>query len=211
MRRIRIAAIGAAVGMAISGLAAASVALAQPAPAAPPMPHIVRGAVTDVGDNKLTLKTRDGKVVVVNLTKTWTVQVTKPIKSSEIQPGSFIGTAEMPQPDGSGKSLEVHVFPPGVKMGEGHYDWDLKKGSKMTNGTVKTVASSRKGQALDVTYFTETRHIEVPPKTPIVLITRGERGLVQPGVKVFLVVASTPNGLMSTAVAVGENGKAPPM
>jgi len=51
----------------------------------------------------------------------------------------------------------------------------------------------------------------VPPKTPIVLITKGERGLVQPGVKVFLVVASTPNGLMSTAVAVGENGKAPPM
>jgi len=175
------------------------------------MPQIVRGTVTAVGDDKLTLKSRDGKVVVVNLTKTWSVQVTKPIKASDIQPGSFIGTAEMPQADGSGKSLEVHVFPPGVKMGEGHYDWDLKKGSKMTNGTVNKVAASHKGRALDVTYFTETRHIDVPPKTPIVLITRGERGLVQPGVKVFLVVGSTPNGLISTGVAVGEHGKAPPM
>jgi hypothetical protein len=209
MRKTNIAAI-AVVAMA-SGLAAASLAMAQPAPAAPPAPQIVRGVVTAVGDDKLTLKGRDGKAVVVNLTKTWSVQVTKPIKSSDIQPGSFIGTAEMPQADGSGKSLEVHVFPPGVKMGEGHYGWDLKKGSMMTNGTVNKVAASHKGRALDVTYFTETRHIEVPPKTPIVLITRGERGLVQPGVKVFLVVASTPNGLMSSGVAVGENGKAPPM
>jgi hypothetical protein len=194
-----------------SGLAAVSIAMAQPAPAAPPTPQVVRGTVTAVGDGKLTLKTREGKEVVVNLTKTWGVQVTKPIKASDIQPGSFIGTAEMPQADGSGKSLEVHVFPPGVKMGEGHYGWDLKKGSMMTNGTVNKVSASHKGRALDVTYFTETRHIDVPPKTPIVLITHGDRGLVQPGVKVFLVVASTPNGLMSAGVAVGENGKAPPM
>ncbi len=195
------------------GLAAVSVALAQPAPApaAPPMPQIVRGAVTTLGDDKVALKTRDGKTVEVTLTKTWSVQVMKPIKASEIQAGSFIGTAEMPQADGSGKSLEVHVFPPGVKMGEGHYGWDLKKGSMMTNGTVKKVADSRKGRALDVTYFTETRHIDVPPKTPIVQITPGDRGLVKPGAKVFMVVASTPNGLMSTAIAVGEHGKAPPM
>ncbi len=104
---------------AIGGsLAVASIAMAQPAPApatppaAPAGPQILRGAVTAVGNDKITLKTREGKIVDVNLTKDWTVRVTKPITAADIQAGSFIGTAEMPQSDGVGRSLEVHVFPP---------------------------------------------------------------------------------------------------
>ena len=189
-------------------LVSATVAVAQ---TEPPARQIVRGAVTVVGADKLTLKTREGKVVDVSLTKDWTVQVTKAITAADIQAGSFIGTTEMPQADGNGRSLEVHVFPPGVKVGEGHYGWDLKKGSMMTNGTVGKVAAGAKGRELDVTYSTGTRHIVVPPKAPIVQIGPGERGLIQPGVKVFLIALSTPNGLVANGVAVGEKGKAPPM
>nr|QQZ50609.1 hypothetical protein JKL49_03660 [Phenylobacterium glaciei] len=94
------------------------------------------------------------------------MQITKSVTAAQIVPGSFIGTAEMPQKDGTGRSLEVHVFPPGVKMGEGHYGWDLKKGSMMTNGTVGKVVASKSGSAFDVSYSTGVRKIVVPAKTP---------------------------------------------
>ena len=114
---------------------------------------MVRGTVTALTDTPLTVKTDKGPQVVA-LTPTWSVAVMKPVAIDAIQPGSFIGTTEMPSKDGTtGKSLEVHVFPPGVKMGEGHYGWDLKPGSMMTNGTVGKVVAGKKGtRELDVSY-----------------------------------------------------------
>ena len=131
-----------------------------------------------------------------------------------IKPGSFIGTSEMPSKDGStGTSLEVHVFPPGVKMGEGHYGWDLQPGSMMTNGTTTTVVGGKAGsRELDVAYGTSTRHITVPPNVPVVQITGGTRDLVKVGTPVFMVVGKGPDGmLMAGSVSVGENGAKPPM
>src|SRR5436189_1353832 len=120
---------------------------------APPAPTVVRGKVTALSANSITVKPDKGAPQSVTLTPTWSVAVMKPVEPDAIKPGSFIGTAEMPQKDGTGKSLEVHVFPPGVKMGEGHYGWDLKPGSMMTNGTVGTVVAGKKGaRTLDVSY-----------------------------------------------------------
>ena len=189
----------------------ATAALAQTA-ATPPGPAIVRGTVTAMTAASLTVKTDKGPQTV-GLTPTWTVAMTKPVAIDAIQPGSFIGTSEMPNRDGtSGKSLEVHVFPPGVKMGEGHYGWDLKPGSMMTNGTVGKVVAGKKGsRELDVSYPTGTRHLTVPAKVPVVQIGPGAREMVKLGVPVFMVVAKTPNGLMTNSVSVGENGAKPPM
>ena len=99
----------------------------------------------------------------------------------------------MPQKDGTGRSLEVHVFPPGVKMGEGHYGWDLQPGSMMTNGTTTTVVGGKKGsRELDVAYGTSTRHITVPAGVPVVQITGGARDLVKVGTPVFMSSARPP-------------------
>jgi hypothetical protein len=191
--------------LAIGAALLAATAVAQTAP------QPVRGVVTAVKPTALTLKGRDGKAVTVNLTPTWIVSVMKPIAADAIQPGSFIGTAEMPQADGTGRSLEVHIFPPGIKMGEGHYAWDLKKGSMMTNGTVGKVTASHNGRELDVTYPTGARHLTVPANVPIVQITPGDRSQIKVGVHVFLVAVPTPGGLTAGSVAIGEAGKAPPM
>jgi hypothetical protein len=194
-------------------LIGAAVAAAQPSPAqAATPPTIVRGAVTAVAPGSLSVKSREGKALTIALAPDWNVQVTRAVTVAAIQPGSFIGTAEMPQADGAGRSLEVHVFPPGVKMGEGHYGWDLKKGSMMTNGTVGKVVAGARGQEIDVSYSTGVRHIVVPPSAPIVQITPGDRSLVKPGARVFLIAITTPSGALATnGVAVGEGGKAPPM
>lgn len=190
----------------------ATAAVAQPPAATPPAPTVVRGTVTAMAPASLTLKTDKGPQVVT-LAPTWTVAVMKPVAIDAIQAGSFIGTAEMPSKDGStGKSLEVHVFPPGVKMGEGHYGWDLKPGSMMTNGTVGTVVAGKKGsRELDVSYSYGQRHITVPANVPVVQITPGTREMLKVGAPVFMVVGKTPTGLTANSVSIGENGAKPPM
>ncbi|THD53336.1 hypothetical protein [Phenylobacterium sp.] len=200
---------------AVTALAAltlsATAALSQP-PATPPTPTVVRGAVTAITDTSITVKTDKGPQTIA-LAPSWSVAVTKAVDIDAIQPGSFIGTSEMPNKDGaSGKSLEVHVFPPGVKMGEGHYGWDLKPGSMMTNGTVGTVVAGKKGsRELDVDYSYGKRHITVPANVPVVQIGQGKREMVKVGVPVFMVVGKTPNGMVTNSVSIGENGAKPPM
>lgn len=188
---------------------APAVALAQ----APAAPVVVRGIVTAVSDAGLAISTDKGPVQVA-LAPTWMVSVMKPVAIDAIQSGSFIGTAEMPNKDGSsGTSMEVHVFPPGVKMGEGHYAWDLKAGSMMTNGTVGTVVAGKAGsRELDVSFPSGKRHITVPADVPVVQITGGAREAVKVGTPVFLLAQRGPSGsLVAGAVSVGENGAKPPM
>ena len=194
----------AAAATAISGAAWAQ---------APAAPTVVRGVVTAMTANSLTVKGDKGAKTTVGLAPSWNVAVMKPVAPDAIKAGSFIGTAEMPQKDGTGRSLEVHVFPPGVKMGEGHYGWDLKKGSMMTNGTVGTVVAGKKGsRQLEVNYSYGERTITVPANVPIVEITGGARTMVKVGTPVFMVVQKGPNGqLMAGSVSVGENGARPAM
>lgn len=176
-------------------------------------PSVVRGKVTAVGANSITVRSDKGALTTVGLTPAWSVAVMKPVAPDAIQPGSFIGTAEMPQKDGTGKSLEVHVFPPGVKMGEGHYGWDLKPGSMMTNGTVGTVVAGKKGsRQLEVNYSYGKRTITVPANVPIVQISGGKRDMVKVGTPVFMVVQKGSSGqLVAGSVSVGENGAKPAM
>jgi hypothetical protein len=196
---------------AIVALAAAALVLPLTVAAQAP-PGVARGVIVTVENDTLTLKLADGSTERIALAKDWNVSVLKPVSVEAIQPGSFIGTAEMPQKDGTGRSLEVHVFPPGVKAGEGHYDWDLRKGSMMTNGTVGKVTAGGKGRELQVSYPNGERHITVPPNVPVVQITTGDRSLAKPGTAAFLIVVKTPGGgLSSNRIAVGENGAVPPM
>jgi hypothetical protein len=175
-------------------------------------PGVARGVIVSVDNNTLTLKPADGTTVTITLAKDWTVTLLKPVDVEAIQPGSFIGTAEIPQKNGTGRSLEVHVFPPGVKAGEGHYGWDLRKSSMMTNGTVGKVTAGAKGRELDVTYPNGERKITVPRGVPIVQFTDGDRSLIKPGIPAFLIVVKTPSGgLASNGIAIGENGAKPPM
>ncbi|MDB5419919.1 MAG: hypothetical protein JWP50_3338 [Phenylobacterium sp.] len=204
---IKIAATGAAALFLLTSAASAQ----TPAPAAP---TVVRGKVTALSDNAITVQPDKGAPQKVTLAPTWSVAVMKPVAIDAIQPGSFIGTTNMPNGEGAGTSLEVHVFPPGMKMGEGHYGWDLKPGSMMTNGTVGKVVAGKKGsRELDVAYNgTGMRHIVVPAKVPVVQITGGARELVKVGTPVFMMVRKLPDGSMAAgSVSVGENGAKPPM
>jgi hypothetical protein len=191
-------------------LTLAALSLALPATAQTP-PQNVRGPVKSLSGADLTIQTAVGPTIV-KLSATWSVVEMQPVGVEAIKPGSFIGTTTVEKADGTGRSLEVHVFPPGVKIGEGSYPWDLKPHSTMTNGTVGKVVEGAKGRTLEVAYTGGSRSVLVPPNIPIVQITPGTRAMVKPGVKVFIVPIKRPDGaLAADTVAVGQNGAAPPM
>jgi hypothetical protein len=186
-------------------------ALAAPAMAQDAQRH-VRGKVASITADTLVVKTHKGVLLTVKLAPTWRVAAMKTVDLSAIQPGSFIGTTTVELPDGTGRSLEVHVFPPGVKMGAGHYPWDLKPGSMMTNGDVGKVVGSPKGATIEVSYPGGTHTILVPPKAPVVETVPGVRAMVKPGVSVFMIAMTAPDGaLAGDTVLVGEKGAPPPM
>jgi hypothetical protein len=173
-------------------------------------PRHVRGKLTEVAEGRLTVKTRTGQLMTVTMAPNYRVAETKAVTLSAIQPGSFIGTTTIEMPDGTGRSLEVHIFPPGVKMGAGHYPWDLKPGSMMTNGDVGKVVAGAKGDTIEVSYPGGSHTVLVPPKARIVETVPGDKTMLKPGVSVFLIAAPGPGGaLASDAVVVGEKG-APP-
>jgi len=195
---------------AAGALLAASAAMAQPA-----APTQVRGPVQSLEGNVLTVTQSSGPTVVM-MDGNWTVNVLKNIDPASIQPGSFIGTTNVDKPDGTGTSTEIHVFPPGVRAGEGHYPWRGAAGSMMTNGDVTMVVTSAKGRELDIMYNGQggagVRHVVVPPGTPIVTFAAGDRSILKPGAQVLIFATTGPDGkLHAGGVTTGENGAAPPM
>jgi hypothetical protein len=125
-------------------LAAMAIAMsaAVPAIAADTAVH-VRGTVTDVTATGFTVQTTTGTQNVAIAADTRIAGVV-PSNLDAIQPGSFIGSANVPH-GADAKALEVVVFPPAMKgTGQGDYAWDLPAhgggGSAMTNGSVKSSA-----------------------------------------------------------------------
>jgi hypothetical protein len=176
----------------------------------------IRGTIVRVDETTLVVQDRSGEVVSLARPADMAVSEVYPIKLSDIRQGSFIGTAAMPQADGSQKALEVVVFPEAARgTGEGHRPWDLLPQSTMTNATVADLAAAPKsvrgGQQLRLTYKGGEKTVVVPPDVPVVTFRPGTESLLVPGAKV-LVNAQEKNGTPTALrVTAGRNGFAPPM
>jgi hypothetical protein len=158
------------------------------------------------------VRVNSGEEVTVHLTHATQVRAVTLAKIDEIKPGSYIGSAAMPNADGTLTALEVHVFPPVMAgTGDGHRAFDLKEGSSMTNGTVGDLVVS-KGRTLTVKYKGGEQKIVVPEDVPIVNLEPGDRSLLKPGVKVVLFSAQGADGkITAQAISAGKGGVTPPM
>lgn len=164
------------------GLAAAPVvALAQPAaaPARPPAFTRYAGTVTVAADH-LTIKAQDGKTSDVPLSPTWTAVATRPVDIEAIKPGSFVATANTNIDATTGKSIELRIFEPGNKGGEGSFPMQ-QPNTTMTNATVQTVTKGAQGRELVVAYPGGTRHIIVPPDVQVIGNFPIDRDSIKPG------------------------------
>lgn len=196
-------------GSAILAAAAAMPALAQ-APASKPVR--LHGVIAKVDGHKVTARSDKGTALTLALGDKVTVVEVAKASLSDIKDGSFIGSGAMPQPDGTQKALEVHIFPESMRgTGEGFRPW-TRPGSTMTNGTVGATVTSVSGPLITVKYKGGEQKIEVPPGTPIVKYRRGDLSALKPGAA-FAVLAAVkkPDGSFGVdRINVGVNGASPP-
>ncbi|TMG74258.1 MAG: hypothetical protein E6H75_12310, partial [Betaproteobacteria bacterium] len=96
----------------------------------------VRGTIEKADGNVLTLKSSDGAGLKLTLTDDARIVAVVRASMADIKEGTFLGSAAMPQPDGSQKALEVHIFPEQMRgTGEGHRPYAPVPNSTMTNGS----------------------------------------------------------------------------
>ena len=189
--------------------AVSAVAVAQ----APSPPVRIRGTVEKIDGTKLTIKANNGQSMNVKLADNYTVMGIAKASLADIAGGKFIGTTTVGERNGALVALEVHIFPENMRgTGEGHYDWDLRPDSKMTNANVANVTSMGKDRVLTVQYKGGEKKVLVPEKAVIVSFTPTERSALKPGAPVFAVTQRQPDGSLTAArVNVGLNGQVPPM
>ncbi|HEX7812607.1 MAG TPA: hypothetical protein VF460_11920 [Burkholderiales bacterium] len=172
----------------------------------------LRGEVQSYDAPRLVLKERSGKIIEMTLPEGLPIAEVIPTDITTIQPGSFIGTAAMPRTDGQLQALEVVVFPEAARgSGEGHYPWDLKPDSTMTNATVADLARSPQGRTLTLRYKDGEKKVIVPDGVPVVTFKPGNTGLIVRGAKVFIVTEMTGNLYEPRRFLIGRNGFQPPM
>ena len=189
--------------------AMSAVALAQP-PANPPVR--VRGTLEKIDGQNLTVTARNGETITIKLADNFVVMGIAKASMADIASGKFIGTTTVGERDGALIALEVHVFPENMRgTGEGHYDWDLRPSSKMTNANVANVVSIGKDRILTVQYKGGEKKILVPENAVIVSFTPTDRSALKPGAQVFVNSQRQPDGsLTAPRVNVGLDGQVPP-
>ena len=144
----------------------------------------VRGTIDRVEGPVYIVKSRDGSELKVLLADNGGVTAIVKASLSDIKQGSFVGVAGMPQADGSQKAIEVLIFPEAMRgTGEGHYPWDVRPQSTMTNAKVEQSVRGVDGQTLTLKYKDGEKKIIVPPEAPIVAFAPGDKGDLKPGVR----------------------------
>ena len=184
----------------------------------------VRGTIEVVNGSVLTVKSRAGETLTVKLADNVNVVALVKASLADIKPGSFVGSAAMPEADGSFKAVEVHIFPESMRgTGEGDRPYDYKPKSTMTNGTVgvssnatgtvgSDVAKAGGGTTLTIKYKEGEKKIDVTPETPIVMYAPGSKDELKPGAAIYITAAAKEaDGTLSTGRINVGRGVVPPM
>jgi hypothetical protein len=189
---------------------AATAALAQ----APADTVRVRGTVQSVDGSMLTVKSRDGADLKIKLADNAVIRTVTGKTVADVKQGLFVGITAMPQPDGTQKAVEIHIFPEAARgTGEGHRPWDLMPGSTMTNANVDSEVAISDGKKLVLKYKDGDKTFIVPDNVKVVMFAPGTAADVKPGAKIFIVAAKKlPDGTLETPGAtVSSGGIDPPM
>src|SRR3954468_4702632 len=188
-------------------LATVAAAWAQQAPSAPPVR--VRGEITKVEGNVLSVKSRSGENLTVKLAEPLRVSAMVKASLADIREGTFIGVSAMPQPDGTQKAYGIHIFLEAQKgvVPDRFSEWDGRPGSTMTNANVATTVAGKDGQDILVKYKDGEKKVVVPPGIPIAKYVPGGAEDLKVGKKIFIGGAAKQAGgwLLAPHVAVGRD------
>lgn len=200
-----------------SATLAATVTLAS-LPALADSPVHLRGEVDAVTGQSFELTPFDGKQTEVDWNQKTRFASLKAAQLSDIKQGMFVGTAALPQPDGTLKALEIHIFPESMRgTGEGYRPFPQVKQGTMTNATVtnivaKSGTTTDGGKTLTLTYKDGQQTVVVPPDAPIVLLGPGDASMLTAHAKVSVTATKDAAGkVTATRLLIGLDGATPPI
>jgi hypothetical protein len=194
--------------------------------------QVLHGDIASVDAATLHLKSASGQQTTVKVPDNVRVKLRVPAKLDDIKPGTYVGTAAKPGPNGTLVASEVHIFPEARRgVGEGHHAMSELPGStmtnatvasisttaskgrgSMTNATVENVGESGSGRTLKLAYKGGEQTVFVSGKTPVVMEGTGSRASLTPGARAIVYAQRDPNGdLVAQRISVGANGSVPPI
>ena len=169
-------------------------------------PTRVRGTITALQGDVLSVKSRDGKDLQLQLAPDVGVSTARKATLDELK-GKYVGVTAVSK-DGRLVAIEVHALPPQAKPG--HTPWDLQSGSTMTNANLEGIAQASGGNEVTMSYQGGSQKILVPPGTPIVAFVPGTRADLKPGEWIFTSAAEKDGKLFAPRVTVSKDGIKPP-
>jgi hypothetical protein len=174
----------------------------------------IRGTIESVEGPVYVVKNRDGAEMKLTVSDPGLYVAIVKSTMADIKPGMFVGSTGMTQPDGSQKAIEVHIFPESMRgTGEGHYDWDLKPNTKMTNANIEQTVAGVDGPLLSVKYKDGEKKLQVTPETVVVTYVIGSKDDLKPGTKVFVAAGKkqADGSVQTPRITYGKDGLTPPM
>lgn len=170
-------------------------------------PTRVRGTITALDGDVLSVKSREGKDLKIHLTSNVGVTTAKSTTLDELK-GKYVGVTAV-QKDGKMTALEVHAIPPQAKPG--HFPWDLQPGSTMTNANLDGIAQASSGNEITLSYQGGSQKVVVPPGTPIVAFDPGSRADLKPGETIWTNARQEADGkIVAERLNVSKDGVRPP-
>ena len=177
------------------------------------MAQALRGTIDRVDGSVLSAHANDG--IGLKLTLAENVVIVAIVKAgmADIKEGTFLGSAALPQTDGSQKALEVHIFPEQMRgAGEGHRPFAPVPNGTMTNGAVSTpVVTGVDGHTIVVRYREGEQRIVIPPGVPIVRYELGGKDDLKAGARftVNAPVRKADGTIEVPRINVGRDGVVP--
>ncbi|HEY2065999.1 MAG TPA: hypothetical protein VGG84_08550 [Gemmatimonadaceae bacterium] len=207
---------------AAAGTGASTAASAPPAQTTTNGDTIVRGTITQVSDTVLSLSTPGGEVRIA-LTQPVKVYTRNRADLSRVTDNAFVGITSVPQPDGTQRATEIHVFPQELRgLGEGSRPMTAPasggtpstmtngsvSGSRMTNGSARMTNGAARmtngtskgaaGGTVTVAYNGGSQTITVPPDVPVTVLEATSAKL-EPGANVVVVGTRQADGSLKTS------------
>jgi hypothetical protein len=172
-------------------------------------PVWVRGTITAVAGDVLSVKSRDGRDLQLQLAPDTQVVTTKATTLAEFKPGSYVGVTSVKGLDGRLVARRVHALGPQVPSG--HMAWDSIPDSLMTNANVTAIAQVSGGSELTLKYKDGEQRILLTPETQYFTFVPGSRSDLKPGETIFSGARVGADSKLTTQrVAVSKDGVQPP-
>jgi uncharacterized protein DUF5666 len=168
----------------------------------------VRGTITSLDGDVLSVKTREGKDVKIQLAPDAQVATTKKVSAAEFKPGSYVGVTSVKGPDGRLVAKRVHALGPQVP--QMHGAWDGIPNSMMTNSNITSITKAGSGSELTLTNKDGEQKILVNAETEYYNFVPGTRADLKKGETIFTGARVDGDKLLTQRVAVSKDGVKPP-